>query len=214
MSFFDGNTNHYGTNVYVTGRTKDSGSRVTTDADALITSTPKIYLMDTVTNVGTWYKAGANQVVNGANYGPGYTSGGTEASGLDFPSTQPAIGYLSINDAKSTLTSNACGFVSYNGVLPFTQDTNGVQYATNGVITGVTYPNYPDFSPVITGKYSFWCYEHEMTLDGSGSNGKIFYDYMATNGVDSDIVTARPVTALRLSWMHASRNGDGGIITP
>jgi hypothetical protein len=213
LSFLDGNTNHYGTNVFITGRTKDSGSRVTSDSDNYYNGTPKIYLMDQVTN-NIWYKATVNQTVNGANYGPGYTSGGTEAAGLDWPSTQPGIGYLSINDAKSTLSSNQCAIICFNGFLPFTQDTNGVQYATNGVISGPTFPSYADFSPVITGKYSFWCYEHEMTLDGSGSNGKIFYDYMATNGVDSDLITARPVTAIRLSAMHASRNGDGGVITP
>jgi hypothetical protein len=213
LSYFSGKTNDYGVNVYVTGRNKDSGSRVTTDSDCGFNGTPKIYLMDTVTN-NVWYKATVNSIINGANYGPGYSSGGTEAVALSYNNnSQPAIGYLGFNDSKTCLGSNACAIISYNGALPFIQDTNGVQYATNGIITGVKAPSVPDFSPIITGKYSFWCYEHIMTLAASG-NARIFYDFMATNGVDSDIKNTVPVTALRLSQMHATRNGDGGVITP
>jgi hypothetical protein len=222
LSYFTGLTNSTDTNtlVYFTGRNTDSGTRVTTDADTYFTGSPKIWEMS---GTGAAFLATTNQLVGSYYYGVGYTSGGQVRTALQTTSTTNMLGYLGYPDAagKFGLSYGNSAIISYNGQLPY---YNAMLLTNvNGGSAIITYTNHPDFSPIMTGKYSYWCYEHAMyggvnnaaTVNPSAVT---LYNYMVTNGVDSDLVylensATGPVTAVRLSEMRVSRSTDGGAIS-
>ena len=223
LSYFTGMTNSIDTNtlVYFTGRNTDSGTRITTDADTFFVGSPKIWEMDLTAN--TPFLASTNQLVGSTYYGVGYTSGGQVRSALQAPSTSSMLGYLGYPDAagKFGLSYGNSAIISYNGQLPY---YNAMLLTNvNGGNAIITYTNHPDFSPVITGKYSYWCYEHAMIggkVNATTANppAVVLFNYMVTNGVDSDLVSLEnsasgPVTCVRLSEMRVSRSTDGGAIT-
>jgi hypothetical protein len=201
LSYLTGNSSDYSSTLYFTGRTKDSGSRVIALSDCAYTGTYNVYS----NAFGVWTKFTANQIVNGVNYGPGFTSGGTEAGNLVLASSNGGgIGYLGYADARTAVGAGA-QIITYNGGLPF----NGWTGTTNGFIS-------PDFSPVTTGKYSLWGPEH-LFINPSGANYANAYPVFTNLAtyVDLDISTTVPVTAIRLSQMgNTSRSADGGKIAP
>ena len=222
LSYFTGSTNASDTNtlVYLTGRNTDSGTRVTTDADTYFTGSPKIWEMNLSTGVP--FLASTNQTVGGYGYGVGYTSGGQVKSALEATTTNMMLGYLGYPDARGafgTAFGNSA-IISCNGQLPY---TNGLVMANNnGSYAIINTTNLPDFSPVTTGKYSYWCYEHALyggvnNAATANPNALALYNYMVTNGVDSDLskleANGGPVTCVRLSEMKVLRSADGGAIS-
>jgi len=223
LSYFTGNSSDASSYMYVTGRNKDSGSRVCGHADAYYTGTPILYGFNT-TAPTTW--AIMNQNLTGTLYGPGYTSGGNEAIALTNQNAAGAcVGYLGLNDAL-TVTGSAstgapkvngggnCAIIAYDGFLPFNGYTPSSQ----------TVPAYPDFTPIIKGQYSFWSYECEEMLNTHTSDSTFQYYTNMVSALDNDIYQAEqaggnsatygPVTAVRLSEMQCSRSSVGGAITP
>ena len=220
LSMFTGNTNDDSGTMYVTGRNKDSGTRVAASADTYYTGSPIFY----------GFQSGVftvmNQNLNGAIYGFGYSSGGNEAQALtNTAAAGPMIGYEGLNDAllvAGCASAGApqnngggnCSIIAYDGYYPF-----------NGYTAGSTQvPAYPDFTPITTGKYTYWSYECIETLNTHASdNVHTWYTNMVSN-LDADIVNAEagggnsatygPVTAIRLSEMRVSRSSVGGEITP
>jgi hypothetical protein len=205
LSYLTGNSNDYSSVLYFTGRTKDSGSRVIALSDCAYSGTYNVYS----NAFGTWTKFTANQIVNGVNYGPGFTSGATEAGNLALTSVNGGgVGYLGYADARTAVSAGGTStaqIITYNGGLPF----NGWTGTTNGF-------NNPDWTPVTTGKYSLWGPEH-LFINPSGANyANAFpvFTNLAT-WVDLDISNTVPVTAIRLSQMgNTSRSADGGKISP
>jgi hypothetical protein len=223
LSFFTGNTNDDSTFMYVTGRNKDSGTRVASTADTYYTGTPVLYGFNT-TAPTTW--AIMNQNLSPAIYGVGYSSGGNEAGALtNANAAGPCVGYLGLNDALTVAGSastaipvpnggGGCAIIAYDGFLPF-----------NGYTTGSTpVPAFPDYTPIIKGQYSFWSYENLETLNTHTSDATYQYYTNMVSGLDMDIQNAEaaggnssaygPVTAIRLSEMKCSRSSVGGKITP
>jgi hypothetical protein len=220
LSFITGNTNDDGSSMYITGRNKDSGTRVCGSADAYYTDTPVIY----------GFQSGVfgimNQNLSGALYGFGYSSGGNEAQALtNTAAGVPVIGYLGLNDALTVSGSASvgapqvngggnCSIIAYDGYYPFSGYTAGSTVA----------PANPNFMPILTGKYSFWSYENiETPSSNLGNNVYKWYTNMVSN-IDNDILQAQlnsgnsalygPVTAIRLGDMRVSRSSVGGKITP
>jgi hypothetical protein len=154
---------------------------------------------------GGWVKFTANQVVNGVNYGPGFTSGGTEAGNLALTSTNGGgLGYLGYADSRTAVGGGA-QLITYNGGLPF----NGWTGTTNGFLS-------PDWTPVTTGKYSLWGPEHLLInpADANFANAYPVFTNLPPY-IDLDISNTVPVTAIRLSQMgNTSRSADGGKISP
>jgi hypothetical protein len=223
LSFFTGNSNDDSGFMYVTGRNKDSGTRVCSAADAFYTGSPVYYGFNT-TAPTTW--AIMNQNLSPAIYGVGYSSGGNEAAALtNTLAGGPCIGYLGLNDALTVAGSastgasvpnggGGCSIIAYDGFLPF-----------NGYTPGSTQvPAYPDFTPIIKGTYSFWSYENLETLSTHTSDSTYQYYTNMVSAIDTDIANAEaasgnsstygPVTAVRLSEMKVSRSSVGGKITP
>jgi hypothetical protein len=155
-----------------------------------------------------WMKMTTNQIVNGVNYGAGFSSGSQEAGNIALTSTGGGLGYLGYADARTAVGTGGAGraqIITYNGGLPF----NGWTGTTNGF-------DNPDWTPITSGKYSFWGPEH-IFINSSGANyanAYPVYTNLATY-VDLDISTTTPVTAIRLSQMgNTSRSSDGGKISP
>jgi hypothetical protein len=201
LSYLTGNSGDYGSTLYFTGRNKDSGSRVITVADCGYSGTYNVYYISN----SIWMKMTTNQIVNGVNYGAGFSSGGQEAANIALTSTGGGgLGYLGYADARTAVGAGA-QIITYNGGLPF----NGWTGTTNGF-------NNPDWSPVTTGKYSLWGPEH-LFINPSGGNYANAYPVFTNLAtyVDLDLSTTVPVTAIRLSQMgNTSRSADGGKISP
>jgi hypothetical protein len=233
LSMFTGNSADDTSNIYVTGRNKDSGTRVTAAADALYTGAHKYWGFNT-TATTTWALMSEN--LNGLIYGTGYSSGGNEAIALTNQNATVSsvgvgcVGYLGLNDAltvagSSTGGANAkpngggnCSIIAYDGFLPM----NNYTISTSGSPTQV--PAYPDFTPIIKGQYSFWSYEciEMLNTHTAGDNTYSYYTNMVS-GLDYDLSQAEansgtsqtygPVTAIRLSEMKVSRPSVGYYIT-
>ncbi len=205
LSYLIGSTNaaDYSTIVYFTGRSKDSGSRLIALTDSLYTGSVNMY-----SNIlGTPVKFTANQVVNGVNYGPGFTSGGTEAGVIAASPGFNYIGYLGYADARTVVAAGGA-ILTYDGGLPF---KGGSTTTTNGM-------DVPDFSPVTTGQYSMWGPEH-LFINPAGPNYANTYP-MFTNIVsffNTDVTNTANgfVTAIPIGAMgNTTRTSDGGKISP
>ena len=175
LSYFTGNPSDDSSFMYVTGRNKDSGTRVAGSSDAYYTGTPILYGFNT-TAPNTW--AIMNQNLSGTIYGFGYSSGGNEAIALTNQlAGGPCVGYLGLNDAL-TVTGSAstgspkvngggnCAIIAYDGFLPF----NSYQRRAARLV-----PAYPDFTPIIKGQYSFWSYECMEMLNTHTSDSTYQY---------------------------------------
>jgi hypothetical protein len=203
QSYFTGKSSDDTTNVFFTGRNKDSGSRLTTVSDAFAVGDPTIWA---VTN-GVWFVMTTNTSANSVNYKAGFSSGGQEAACLSLAANGGGLGYLGYSDARTVVGAGG-NIIAYNGALPFNY-TNNVPLVGSAALLA----NSPDFTPIIKGQYSFWAYEHLFMRSGLSGNIPTFYAAIVP-AIDSDIAVATPVTAIRLSLMQVSRQGDGGTISP
>jgi hypothetical protein len=123
----------------------------------------------------------------GANAGA--SSGSGVASALnDAAETAPFIGYLGINDAN-TLTGTTGWFLSYNGV-PYTANNT------------------------VSGKYTFWCYEHCFDANTGNVNVTAFKaPFIAALGVViNNEFTGTTPPAIPLAAMLVTRGGDGALV--
>ncbi len=232
LSFYTGKASDATTNVYFVNRNLDSGTRVTTFADAAY-----------IGNVGNWYFGGTNYYFSSLSlgntiYGPGYTSGGNLAGALNATATNSgsiigqniAIGYLGLSDAKSV--NGGLNVLSYNGVYP-----------SSDITTGSLIPNHPAFDKIINGSYSYWAYEcldFPVTPDGTqtitGANLKSLAQTLSgwsgispgegqgvftpgtTASIDADIAALQSngtakVVVLRLHDLNVGRSAVGGPIS-
>jgi hypothetical protein len=234
LSMFTGNSADDTASLYVTGRNKDSGTRVAAGADTGYTGSPILYGFNTT--APTVFAIMNQLLIPGSiNYGYGYSSGGNEANALTNVSATvggtnvACIGYLGLNDAlvvagsaSTTVPKNNgggnCSIIAYDGFLPF----NNYSISTSGAVT--TVPAYPDFTPIIKGQYSFWTYENIEMLNTHTSDSTYQYYTNMVSALDNDVSQAEansgnsatygPVTAIRLSEMKVSRASVGGAITP
>ena len=233
LSMFTGNSADDTANLYVTGRNKDSGTRVGAASDALYTGSHKYWGFNT-TAATTFALMSEN--LSGTIYGTGYSSGGNEAIALTNQNVTVSsvgvglIGYEGLNDsltvAGNTSTGSQgknngggnCSIIAYDGFLPM----NNYTISTSGSPTKV--PAVPDFTPIIKGQYSFWTYECLEMLNSHTSDSTYQYYTNMVSALDADLAAAEaasgnsslygPVTAIRLSEMKVSRTSVGGSITP
>jgi hypothetical protein len=246
LSSFTGKASDHGIYINTAERTKDSGTRLTffKEEGYGYNQSATIYCLDLnpadTTTYGTWFHTSTNYVVGPAgngganlNWGNGYVGGGDIATALatNLPGNT-AVGALSINDAKSIgTTANWAQVIPYNGVWPT---------AAGPGISGNTGTN--DYTPITTGKYSFWGQEVVVypVVDPSSiytdqnlsaaqlgdqiTSGTILgvLDSQSGGGaplvgsLENEIELSKPTgaTAIRLSDMSASRSAPGGTITP
>jgi len=101
LSYFTGNSSDDAATMFLVGRNADSGTRLTSHADALFTGSPLLFEPNASCVWGV---------------SPGFSSGGGVAGVLNG-TCGPAIGYLGLADAK-TVAAGA-NILTYNGVLPW-----------------------------------------------------------------------------------------------
>jgi len=187
LAAFSGNPADTSSYVYVSGRDKDSGTRVNAFGDTG-------FGIGTVPTQIQMNSAGNMVSVNGSYAGDfGFSSGGTLAKtmgantvGKDDP-WQGTVGqgfavvaYLSRGDADTAILAGAVE-LSYNGV---------VQSRAN----------------VIEGTHTLWGNEYIMQRNGASVTAQNVYKVLGPNGgIDSKIGTG--TKAIRLSDMHATRTG-------
>jgi hypothetical protein len=227
LSYLNGNINDHGTNVYLVHRTLDSGTRVTTLQESKFVGTIKIRYYDPTSD--SFINATTNR--GPAQFGPGYVGGSDLRAALQTPTAGgQSIGYLSFADGRSVTGVNWQNMLAYNGAYPISNWTPGSSW------TATT----NDFSPVTTGKYSFWATEeldHPATSAewntflAAGQNlsfsqlnaiiGRMEATYTGSplNGsIDYEIELSKTIspyaTAVRLNDMQVTRQSVGGVIAP
>ena len=162
------------TNVYMINRTRDSGTRRTVLGevdDKYAQPFPiNIYYPSVMafTNYNSTVTGTTNNVVgaslgnlvNNLQWGPGYVGGGDIKSELAIADVQnAAVSYLSFSDAKGISGVNWNYVLSDNGNWP-TLAGAGVHGQTTGT---------NDFTPILTGQYSYWAEEVVDYPTASGS---------------------------------------------
>jgi hypothetical protein len=142
LSFFDGVATDAGVSVYLTGRTNDSGTRITAQQDVGFDPGQPV-LQYTINGTlgappasGTWASVGNN----------GYSSGGNVAKALSVTGAGDAIGYVALSDAASL--SHGALPINYQGNSPFI----GSSWTANSTAWNLV--------GIENGSYTFWSYEH------------------------------------------------------
>jgi len=188
LSIWSGQTADQSTLVYLFNRTKDSGTRRTTFAEAAdgFNAAAVIYNYD-ATNNAFYHATALTQAstggVNGSSqgygvigvagndnnnvsslWGEGYVGGGDIKTALGYANpANLSISYLSLADAQGITSSNWSQVVSFNGSWP----------TVSGVgIRGASGTN--DFTPVTLGTYGLWAQE------------VVVYPNVSPNGFESD----------------------------
>jgi hypothetical protein len=234
LSYFTGNLADNTTTVYLLHRSLDSGTRVTTIQETKSSGVVKIRYWDatdhTFTNAGT---------LGPALYGPGYTSGGNVRTALQGgdPANQ-SIAYLSMADAQTITTTNWSNILQYNGLYPISSwtPTNTPAGGSGQVGSGTATTN--NYSPIITGQYSFWafeCLDYSTSTQWSSQSGqnlnystqftplvnRMIATYSGTplNGaIDYEIELSKTnppyASAVRINDSAVARSAVGGVISP
>jgi hypothetical protein len=207
LSYFDGVASDSGTPVYLTGRTNDSGTRITAElTDGLPTasfdpSQPIIQwaVGGVVSSVGTgvWENVGNN----------GYSSGGNVAKALSVTGAGDAIGYVAWSDSASL--SHGALPITFTGANPTTVSP----ITTSSWTAGTTAWN---IAGLENGQYTFWSYEHlyESTKVAGTSVITTKFGPDLINAIEHEIVTTSPQTADVIGHMNVNRSNDGGDINP
>ncbi|MGA3179362.1 MAG: hypothetical protein ABSF38_03355 [Verrucomicrobiota bacterium] len=175
------------TEVYLTGRNNDSGTRITALADVGLN----------INNLITQNELDANGI-NWDNVGNGgYSSGGSVVSAISTSTALPAVGYASWSDSDSL--KNGANVITFEGQTP-------------GTVGGPW-----NFIGLENGSYTFWTYEQMYVGSLSGTAfadgavaGDFPYDLMLA--IQYEIPHASPQVADLISNMQVYRNGDGGPV--
>jgi hypothetical protein len=198
LSFFDGIAADSGVNVYLTGRTNDSGTRITAQVDVgFDPSQPVIQYaingaLGTPPASGTWQNVENN----------GYASGGNVVKALSLTGSGDAISYAGMADAASL--KNGAIPINYEGVSPFV-----------GTLWTATTPW--NLAGIENGSYTFWSYEHlyESTKVSGTSFISANFGPDLLNAVEYEIVNPQAGTiqsADLIKNMNVHRNADGGDV--
>lgn len=181
---FTGDSADAGLPIYLVGRNTLSGTRLTVEKCSKVPSTGLLYAPD----------GGCNWVLS-----PGFSSGSGVAGVFtgtcsDTPGVDPAaLGYASLPDANTAVGGGA------------------VIIAVEGEFCNTGTPAAPNFSPVTTGLYNLWGYEHLYNKSGASANVTTFRTQLK-NKINTDLATS--TSAIPLSAMLVSRPSDGGPISP
>jgi hypothetical protein len=195
LNFFNGVAAASATNVYLTGRTNDSGTRITAQVDVgFDPGQPVIQYavggIVTSVGTGTWQSVSNN----------GYSSGGNVAKALSVVGAGDAIGYVAWSDAASL--SHSALPISYQGVSPFV----GSPWTANSTPWNL--------GGIENGSYTFWSYEHlyESTKVGSTSFINANFGPDLINALEYEILhpaTGAVQTADLIKNLNVHRNADG-----
>jgi hypothetical protein len=190
LSLFTGLAADEGMKVFATGRDPDSGTRLTTFAEAGVGVNAEVvqYQPSISSGAVTAHVPWPETVVNGITFrtgNGGYSSGGSLVTTMQATTAALSgyyVSYMGLSDATSAI-NNGTGAkeLTYNGVL----------YSLDNVKNGL---------------YTFWCYEHLMYKSSLTGVKKTVADTLATQIETVD-------APIKLSDMRVSREADGGLVT-
>ncbi len=199
LSFFDGVAGDSGVDVYLTGRTNDSGTRISALVDVGFDPQQPIIqysiggTLGTPPTSGSWVSVGNN----------GYASGGNVVKALNVAGSGNAVGYVGMADAAS-LKGGAIP-INYEGVSPFV----GSAWFGNSTPWNL--------AGIENGSYTFWSYEHlyESTKVGSTSFINANFGPDLINALEYEITHPAAGTvqsADLIKNMNVHRNADGADV--
>jgi hypothetical protein len=217
LSFFSGNAGDSNYNVYLVGRTNDSGTRYTAQlvSGYNTAAAVKQYALgvagenDTAGHYPPGIQTNAFTTVGQTNFvlvgNDGYASGGNIAkvlSAAPVSSNGIAIGYVSWADITGNMTSGVGGPIAFNGI-PATS-VNPVNWTTTSAW---------NTNALFNGAYTYWSYEHmyENPNVSSGSTIDLF-GHDLVNAMIYEITNSAVITAAQESQLDVYRSGDGSII--
>lgn len=188
LSLFTGLAADEGMKVFATGRDPDSGTRLTTFAEAGVGVNAEVVQYQPTVSSGavTGHVHWPETVVNGITFrtgNGGYSSGGSLVATMGATTAALSgyyVSYMGLSDATAAIAAGAKE-LTYNGVL----------YSLDNVKNGL---------------YTFWCYEHLMYKKTLTGVKKTVADTLA-NQIDT--VDA----PIKRSDMRVSREADGGLVT-
>jgi hypothetical protein len=188
LSLFTGLAADEGMKVFATGRDPDSGTRLTTFAEAGVGVNAEVvqYQPSISSGAVTAHVPWPETVVNGITFktgNGGYSSGGSLVATMGATTAALSgyyVSYMGLSDATAAIAAGAKE-LTYNGVL----------YSLDNVKNGL---------------YTFWCYEHLMYKSTLTGVKKTVADTLA-NQIDT--VDA----PIKRSDMRVSREADGGLVT-
>lgn len=232
VAMFTGNSNDAVSGAWLLGRNIDSGTRLTTLAEAGYgTTVPVIqyavgtnYTMSNGIATITGSTATNNifqypvEVINGVSSvavgNSGYGSGGTLCG---FMTNRYASGASFFTGTNGT---SASGYTSNNYLVGYsgTSDANGKTNATTNSLIKLNWNGFANSTTAIAqGQYTFWGYEH--LYKGASANAD---DSTVCVGV-ATIILNTPTTGgatvsltpnVNLNDMVVGRNVDGGVVYP
>ena len=196
LNFFNGVAAASTTNVYLTGRTNDSGTRITAQQTVGFDPSQPVIQYTINGSLGTPVAGGTFENV-GNN---GYSSGGNVAKALSVTGAGDAIGYVAFSDAASL--KNGALPIGFEGVSPFI----GSSWTPNSTPWNL--------AGIENGSYTFWSYEHlyESTkVSGTSFITKNFGPDLI-NALEYEIVNPPAGTiqsADLIKRLNVHRNSDG-----
>jgi hypothetical protein len=196
LSFFNGVAADSSVNVYLTGRTNDSGTRITAEQTVGFDPGQSIRQYTVGGTVGTPPASGTWQSV-GNN---GYSSGGNVAKALSVTGAGDAIGYVAFSDAASL--KNGALPINYEGVSPFI----GSSWTANSTAWNLL--------GIENGSYTFWSYEHLYESPELASSSFISAKFGPDliNGLEYEIThpaAGSVQSADLIGNLNVHRNSDG-----
>jgi hypothetical protein len=221
LALFTGNSADETKPVVALGRNPDSGTRLTTFAEAGLgaLATVKQYqpqnstgvTVNTTSGTISQFQAWPAETINNVPvslFNSGYSSGGDLSKAMAANVADPVtIGANSYSAANVT-------FVGYLGtgdadanLLNAGNPRIGVELSYNGVTLGNVGGDYGTVPALIEGRYTFWGYEHLLYNAATiGVDQKSAADNLATQLHDTD-------SQVLLSNMKVQRTSDGTVVT-
>jgi hypothetical protein len=201
LSFFDGVAADSSVKVYLTGRTNDSGTRITAqqtvgfDPGQQVSQYTVAGTLGAPPASGTWQSVGNN----------GYSSGGNVAKALSVTGAGDAIGYVAMSDAANL--KNGALPINFEGVSPFI-GSSWTPNVTAWNLTGIE-----------NGSYPFWSYEHLYESIAISSTSFISANFGPDliNGLEYEIVhpaSGAVQSADLIANLNVHRNSDGTDVLP
>ncbi len=186
-SFLTGNTNDTQT-IYFINRDPTAGQRVTLFLNSGFTGEPISYRLD---------PGGSGNYVVDVGQSPTFIPGRnpTQIAQALSTSAQPAISYLISADSYNLLNAGQ-NVIAYDGYKSFNGTFNNVQN---------------DYSPIITGQYSLWVYEHLLNRTTASQNVRDFLNALVT-AIGTELQTS--FSTIPTSRLRVERQADGAPVAP
>jgi len=203
LSFFTGVAADSGYSVYVTGRNADSGTRVTTLAEAGYVGDPFHYLATvgsgSISDVSIWPASTVQGVFFPIATG-GESSGGTLVNKIK---QNLASATATVNGAGSSaitvITTAGIADIVAKGAQAFEINWNGTPYSDEAVRNG---------------QYTFWGYEQAGYLTTYSGNGRTYADYLVAKRIAPVTTGTAEVSGVSIDSMKVTRGDIGLVVTP